>query len=500
MLQRCSIFAVLTALVLMGAPTLLDAAPRDTKVGDVRSVFSKQGTPLRASASTLGAATATLPYGTQVRVLEVKLPWIRVQTVAAPARTGWLRAFETVEPAALAGSPAPAHTTYRGGAGVTAREVSAAGRQLDAGTEQRYRTSRQDLVAAYRAVDAMEAETQHLDPAESIAFIMDGSLGRVGRDYARPGRVAPAAPRRTSGGRVRRGVGGFLGKLGGEVARRAGAGDTGSRVAESLIAGAADYLNQIRTKFTPQQEYYLGRAVAAQAIARYGLDPDPRRRRYVRLVGDAVVRLSSRLPANFGGYHFDVLNSDEVNAVSGPGGFVLITRGAVEAARTEGELAGVLSHELSHISRQHGERLLRQSKKFPTLVKGLAGAASAAAGASAWAQGLTQFFGQVVDHMSTTAINHGYGRALEFESDTEGTYILFDVYYDHGALKSFLGRLGVETHRHVRGATHASPTARAQALDATLARLRPFKTPDSVRQARLDRFHTGAGQTASVPR
>jgi len=493
----------LTALCLCGTPALVSAAPVDAKVGSARAAFNRRGTPLRAKPSTLGAAVATLTYGTRMQVLEVKLPWLRVRTAAStgqPAATGWLRAWETVEPSALATNAKPAHLTSSGSAGATSREVSAAGRQLDEGTERRYRASHADLARGYRAVDAMEAASAALDPGEALAFIDAGSLGRRGRDYARPGRVKPAPVkpkrrRRSSGG------GGLLGRLGGEAARRLGAGKVGSRVAGSLLESAADYVDQVKVKFTPQQEYYLGRAVAAQAIARYGIDGNAARRHYVRLVGEALVRLTPRVPANFGGYHFDVLATDEVNGISGPGGFVLLTRGAVEACASEAELAGILAHELAHITQKHGERLLRQGREFPSFVKGLASAGGAAAGGGgAFAQGLATFFGKVAGQVSTTAMSHGYGKALEFAADKEGTYLAFDVWYDHVGLRTFLDRLGQDPTRHATGATHASPTARARALDPIIAALQPFKARPPVLATRLDRFRAALGRGTPQPR
>jgi len=473
----------LLALGIVLAPLPASSAPVDTKVGDTRAIFSKRGTPLRQTPSALGAPVATLAYGAQVKVLELKLPWMRVQS---GADVGWLRTWETVAPEALSASPPPPHLTTRGSAGVSSTEVSAAGRQLDAETERGYRATRKELAAAYVAVDAMEAATAALHPSDALEFINDGNLGRRGRDYARPGRVKaePEKPRR----RVPAGAGGFLGKLAGEGARRLGAGKTGSAITESLVSSATDYVSQVKTKFTPQQEYFLGRAVAAQAIARYGVDPDASRQRYVRMVGEAVIRLSDRMPANFGGYHFLVLNSDDVNGISGPGGFVLVTRGAVNACQTEAELAGILSHELAHIRLQHGERLLRQSKEFPSIVNSLAGAAGAAAGAgTGWAQGLVRFFGEVATQVGSTAIDNGYGRQLEFEADKEGTYLLFDVFYDHTALRTYVGReLGARGHGHA--GTHASPAVRAAALDPVIAGLMAYNPPAEMLVPQQTRF------------
>lgn len=484
--------AVLSLPCLLALAGVAGAAPVDAKVGDVRAIFAKEGTALRKTASTLGAPVATLAYGTQVKVLEVQKPWLRVQALSGQRPVGWIQSWRTVEPSALGANAKPPHLRVTGSTGASAKEVSAAGRQLDAQTERGFRASRKDLEAAYRAVDAMEAATQALHPADALAFIDAGNLGRRGRDYARPGRIQPSQRRANQGSRSgRRRSGGFgraLGGLVGEGARRLGAKGDVARAAESIVGAATQLVDQVKTSFTPEQEYFLGRAVAAQVIARYGVDPDPARRQYVRLVGEAVVRLTNRLPANIGGYHFEVLDSDEINGVSGPGGFVLVTRGAVEACRTEAELAGILAHELAHVRYKDGETVLRKGKEFPGFIKTLGGAAARATGNGDFARGLQQFLGQVSGRLGTVAMDQGYGRALERRADTEGTYLLYDVFYEPDGLKNLLSRLPAHAGHHGPAATHDSPQTRAELLVPVLAKL-PFKAPETMlapRQARFD--------------
>src|SRR5688572_22762787 len=118
---------LLAALVLVLAlPAVAAAAPADSKVGDVRVAYAKAGTALRTEPLATATLAGTVPVGGSVTVLEVKLPWIRVRS-ASPAVEGWLRAYETVEPTALAKSPTPPYVEGVGSGQVTAREVTAAG-------------------------------------------------------------------------------------------------------------------------------------------------------------------------------------------------------------------------------------------------------------------------------------------------------------------------------------------------------------------------------------
>jgi len=478
------------ALVLLTSPVDLANA---AKVGETRAVFKRQGTPLHEEKALLAKTIVVLPKGTRVVVRQVQLPWLQVSArVGGTGSVGWLRVYETVLPSALKKSNGPAFKAGGGSGGVSSREVTAAGRQLDAGTERGYRASRKDLAQAYTHVDAMERVTATLDAFESIEFISDGDIGRRGVDYARPARVPAGRGGKTSSGGGGSSRGGRLfGKVGGEVARRLGGSKRAGEAAAAAVSGAANMAKQLNERFTPGQEYYLGRAVAASAIAKYGVDRDPARRRYVRLVGEALVRRSTRLPPNHGGYHFEVLDSDEINGVSGPGGFVLVTRGAVNACRTEAELAAVLCHELAHCSKKHGEQTIRKGKRFGTMVQGLASTGAAAAGVNdaGFAAGLVKFFSEAAGEMARTSIERGYGRNLEFAADTEGTFLLWDVYYDHVALRSYLTQMGtLNRGGHGHAGTHASPQVRAGALASAIAQRRAFTFSDETRSARQTRF------------
>jgi hypothetical protein len=498
-MPRSSVAAVAFALLAVGL-TSVDAGPQDTKVGEVRVIYDKAGVVIRSEGSATAAPVATLPVNTQVRVLEVKLPWVKVEASPGPGQAavqGWLRAYQAIEPHALAGTPPPAHVDPTKAARVDQRQVSAAGRQFSASTEKDYRGKNPNLTAAYAQVDAMEQATAAMDPGESITFIMDGSVGRRGCDYVLPARLPPspdpAPPKKNP---LEKG-GGLLKKLGEGLGVKEKHLDALLKFASPMIEAR---MNQLQKAFTPDQHYYLGRAVAAQAIAKHGVEPDAKLRAYVRHVFDGVVRTSSRVAPNYGGYHVEVLASDEVNGVSGPGGFVLVTRGAVKACRTEDELAGVLCHELAHITRNHAEQLMRQSPRWGNAMKGALGAVAALTGVddSAFGAQLVNLFGEAVGEMSRVSMDHAYGSALELDADLEGSYQLQDVWYDWWALRNVLASLGEEGHAH-GGATHASPHQRVQLLDPKLQALGAYPAKEGVTAERLARFQAAVGRT-SAPR
>ena len=525
--------AAAAVVVFLGALPAV-AGPRDTRVGETRFVYAKAGTVIRGEGAATATPVATLPSGTLVVVQEVKLPWVKVQATPAGATapvTGWLRAFEAIEQTAIATAPPPAHVGGPTGAGVSDRDASAAGRQFTADTEQGYRASRAEVTAAYVQLDAIEKETAEANPYDSIEFIMGGDLGRGGHDYLLPPRIpfdesSPESPPEdmvveSSGGGG--GGGGFpslpgglggLGGLGGRLGGRVG-GNVGkvlsavgkaAAIAERLqpYVKAVFYKTHrlVQADFTPTQEYYLGRAVAANAIARYGLDSDANRRRYVKRIGDAVVRLASpeQMYGTVGGYHFDVLNSDEINGVSGPGGYVLLTRGAVNAARTEDEVAALISHELMHIRMRHGVTMLKASKAYQSqgaqteqVFEGWTGD-----GLPPLLRGsLGSLFGTAATEIVSNAGNHAYGAQFEFDADRYGTGLLADVYYDWGSLRAYLARMSVDPMAGRGGADHAAPAVRVQYLDATIQQMGgPFNGKPAILEERETRFRTTLGIAA----
>jgi predicted Zn-dependent protease len=289
-----------------------------------------------------------------------------------------------------------------------------------------------------------------------------------------------------------------LGNLGGGAVGAAGGDRRLGDLARVAAGSPTQTAQQISVQFTPEQEYELGRAVAASAAAQFGLDPDERLQEYVRSVGHSIVALSARLPGTYGGWHFGVLNTDEVNGVAGPGGFVLVTRGAVKACRNEEELAAVLAHEMAHVSLRHGESALRtRNSNFRSALGRLAALAAAASNANdqGFTGGLANFFEQAVQEATKTAVEHSYGRDAEFKADLEGVYLLYEVGYDGSAMKALLTTLG---HRHAYGGdTHGSPAARAAQIDAASARYGGFHDP-AGRAARDARFRQVVGGGASA--
>jgi len=118
-----------------------------------------------------------------------------------------------------------------------------------------------------------------------------------------------------------------------------------------------------------QEEYYVGRAVAATILGQYRLYRNERLTRYLNEVGQAVALASSR-PFTYGGYHFAVLDTDEVNALACPGGIIFVTKGMLKKAQNEEEVAAILAHEIAHVSHKDGLGAI-QSARWAEVVTAL---------------------------------------------------------------------------------------------------------------------------------
>ena len=186
---------------------------------------------------------------------------------------------------------------------------------------------------------------------------------------------------------------------------------------------------------TPEQEYYIGRTVAATCLSRYPAQDDARLNAYLNLLGQTLSRFSSR-PETFGGYHFLLLKSDDINAFAAPGGLILVTRGLVNCCATEDELAAVLAHEIGHVQNRDGLRAIRTGRLNGALTtlategaKNLAGPQLAE---------VTSAFDESINEITGTLINSGYSRRQEFQADAAAVEILRAAGYPPSALLAML--------------------------------------------------------------
>jgi len=181
---------------------------------------------------------------------------------------------------------------------------------------------------------------------------------------------------------------------------------------------------------TETQEIEIGRRADPEIQKRYGVLDDPALQGYVSSVGR---RLSDAPGVRPYPYRFLVLDSPELNAFALPGGYVYVTRGMLAALASEAELAGVLSHEIAHVSNRDGAQQLTKGLGLQVLTLGLAVASPGGReNAGAWMQVINQL---------STLILLGYSREAEMEADAAAIAYLHAAGYDPQGVPRVLRRL-----------------------------------------------------------
>ena len=214
-------------------------------------------------------------------------------------------------------------------------------------------------------------------------------------------------------------------------------------------------------EFTETEEYFIGRSVAAKVLARYKPYEDESLNRYVQAVAQAAAMASDR-PEISKGYHAQVLDSGELNALSAPGGFIFITTGLLKRLKDEDELACVLAHEVAHISKKHGLKTIKASRL--TKAFELLGAEVAEGRAPERLTQLTKAFDGTIDDVVENLVVSGYSRDKEFEADRAGAGTARDANYDPQALSRFIAGLGTGQGGLLK--THPSAKQRLKELES----------------------------------
>ena len=226
-----------------------------------------------------------------------------------------------------------------------------------------------------------------------------------------------------------------------------------------------------RVALTPEEEVALGLKTAPQMAQQMGgLSQNQKARELVALVGARLVRESFAAKAPYR-FSFHVLADQRtVNAFALPGGPIFITEGLLRRLRTEGELAGVLGHEIGHVIARHSsERLAKQQ-----LTQGLISAVVVGSGDYTSAQ---------LAQMAGSMINMKYGRDDELESDALGVRIAFEAGYDPRAMAGvmeILAKASGGSQQPEFASTHPAPENRQARIKEEIAKRFPSGVPDGL--------------------
>jgi len=208
-------------------------------------------------------------------------------------------------------------------------------------------------------------------------------------------------------------------------------------------------------KWSDEEKAELGAKVSTLVRQRYGVVQDPAVHKYVTLVGRTVTEKSTKpgLP-----WTFIVLDTDAVNAFAAPHGYVHITRGALALMKDEAELAGVLAHEIVHVTEEHTIDALKKN----TLK-------SAAAEEVASGNAMIEFLANAAYN---NILDNAYSRGDEGAADTMGITLISKAGYAPQGLGNFLTTLAERnksaTEKRGLFSSHPEMQARQEKLGAAI--------------------------------
>lgn len=224
-----------------------------------------------------------------------------------------------------------------------------------------------------------------------------------------------------------------------------------------------------KNKFTPAQDVEIGREAAQEVRRELPMLGDDRVERYVEDVGR---RLVAAIPPQFEHaefrYTFEIVNQREINAFALPGGPMFLHRGMIEAAKSEGEVAGVMAHEIAHVALRHGTAQATKAQGFQigAVAGQILGAIVGGTAGSIIAQG-SQF--------GLGAYFLKYGREYEREADLLGAQIMARAGYDPRRMADMFRT--IEQQSKGSGgpeflSSHPNPGNRYEAIQREAAQLR----------------------------
>lgn len=258
-----------------------------------------------------------------------------------------------------------------------------------------------------------------------------------------------------------------------------------------LNALAQTKISYHSNKYSPEDDVKVGQQAAREVEQKMSVIRDQDVEAYISRVGD---RLVEAIPPEFQHpefrYYFRVVRANDINAFALPGGPMFVNSGMIVAARNEGELAGVMAHELSHVALRHGTAQATKARKY-SILSGILGVGGAIIGGPA--------LGQVAQG-TVGAYFLKFSREYETEADLLGAQIMARAGYDPHDLANVFRTL--QQQGGGGGgffSDHPSPANRYERINQEAAMLRvdnPIR--ESAEFTRIQRTLRGQGRGSSA--
>lgn len=253
----------------------------------------------------------------------------------------------------------------------------------------------------------------------------------------------------------------------------------------ALVLGAAGCLA------STQQEVDMGSQYAAQIDQQLPIIRDPEVARYIRVLGDSIARVSDERNLN---WTFQVVDQPDVNAFAVPGGYIYVYRGLIEKTANMSELAGVMGHEIAHVTRRHSVKQMASAERANV------GVTAACIFAPSFCQSGA---GNAVLQVGGGALFAKFSRDDETEADRYGVQYVTRAGIDPRGMPSMfrtLLSLRQNSPSAVEGwfSSHPIEETRVQTTETEIAKINPTVLRSLSKDSRA--FQNFKSRLASLPR
>ena len=259
----------------------------------------------------------------------------------------------------------------------------------------------------------------------------------------------------------------------------------GDKTAAKSLQAISD-ISKAAESITPENEYYIGRSVAATLLTNYETYDNAALESYLNKICAVLVEHSD-MPELYNGYHVKALaTTSEVNAFSTSGGHIFVTRGLLSCTTDEDALAAVIAHEIAHIQLHHSIDSIKASRNTGAVLSSLDAAASmSGVNHSKLGNEMSKLMNDAIENL----VNSGFSQDQEFEADALALELLRNAGYSPDAMVDMLNAIQSAQGSKKNGVykTHPSAKDRLKKVEKKLGKIGSVSTDRADRTSRYNK-------------
>ena len=268
----------------------------------------------------------------------------------------------------------------------------------------------------------------------------------------------------------------------------------------AAVGNSLKSISKASESITPENEYYIGRSVAASITAAYPLYKNAKlTQEYLNDICSALV-LNSDVPYIYKGYYVAIMDSDEINAMSTPGGHIFISRGLIQTTESEDALAAVIAHEIAHIQLKHSVSAIKNSRVTSVITSTTKASVLIAADKhfsenSSLNNDLYEELKKSANELLSSQeeivnalVSSGFSKEQEYQADAYAIRLMSRAGYDPSQMLEMLHKI---EDNHTKGGwnqTHPKAEKRIKEAQKVLKTINRKAADKNVRQSRFEKM------------